>query len=178
LKIPIIKTSRLVLRPFTDKDVEPLFRILQEHDILRYFPNPNPPSREQVEKLVSGQLRHWEEHKLGWWALDFENQMIGWCGLQFLPETREIEVGFLISKVFWGQGLATEAARSSLLFGFQDLDLECIVGIVHHENVASQRVVQKLGMSFTVRTSYFGMDCYRYSIDKYGFNRGMGSWIP
>jgi ribosomal-protein-alanine N-acetyltransferase len=104
--------------------------------------------------------------------------MIGWCGLQFLPETKEVEVGFLISKAFWGQGLTTEAARSSLLFGFRDLDLECIVGIVHHENVASQRVVQKLGMSFTARTRYFAMDCYRYSIDKYGFGRSMGSWSP
>jgi len=66
MKIPAIKTTRLVLRPFTKKDVDPLYQILQEKDILRYFPNPNPPSRERVEQLISNQLKHWEEHKLGW----------------------------------------------------------------------------------------------------------------
>ena len=168
MRIPTIKTSRLVLRPFTMKDVDPLYQILQEKDILRYFPNPNPPSRERVERLISNQLKHWEQHKLGWWAVEplFRKQLIGWCGLQFLPETEETEVGFLISRAFWGQGLTTEAARTSLLYGFEKLGLRCLVGIAHPENVASQRVLEKLGMSLTAKTRYFGMDCYRYSIER------------
>ena len=168
MKIPAIKTTRLVLRPFTKKDVDPLYQILQEKDILRYFPNPNPPSRERVEQLISNQLKHWEEHKLGWWAVEprLRKHLIGWCGLQFLPETQETEVGFLISKAFWGQGLATEAAKASLLYGFDRLGLKSIVGITHPENVASQRVIEKLGMSLTAKTRYFGMECYRYSLDQ------------
>ena len=145
-----------------------LYQILQEKDILRYFPNPNPPSRKRVEQLISNQLKHWEEHKLGWWAVEplFRKQLIGWCGLQFLPETEETEVGFLISRAFWGQGLTTEAARTSLLYGFEKLGLRCLVGIAHPQNIASQRVLEKLGMSLTVKARYFGMDCYRYSIER------------
>jgi ribosomal-protein-alanine N-acetyltransferase len=168
MEIPTIKTLRLVLRPFTMKDVDPLHQILQEKDILRYFPNPDPPSRERVEQLISNQLKHWEEHKLGWWAVEplFRKRLIGWCGLQFLPETEETEVGFLVSRAFSGQGLTTEAARTSLLYGFEKLGLRCLVGIAHPENIASQRVLEKLGMSLTAKTRYFGMDCYRYSIER------------
>jgi len=105
MEIPTIKTPRLVLRPFSMEDVDPLYQILHEEDILRYFPNPNPPQRERVGQLIFNQLKHWRERKLGWWAVEprFKKQLIGWCGLQFLPETEETEVGFLISKVFWGQ---------------------------------------------------------------------------
>jgi len=173
MEIPEIKTSRLILRPFKKEDVDPLHQILQEEDILRYFPNPSPPSRERVERLISNQLRHWEEHHLGWWALEprFKKQLIGWCGLQFLPDTEETEVGFLLSKAFWRQGLTTEAAKASLAYGFENLGLKCIVGIAHPENIGSQRVLEKLGMSLTVKTRYFGMDCYRYSIEGSNWNR-------
>ncbi len=171
--VPSIDTPRLVLRPFTMNDVDALYQILQEKDILRYFPSSKPPPRERVELLVSNQLKHWEEHMLGWWAVEprLSRKLIGWCGLQFLPETEENEVGFLLSKSFWGQGFATEAAKASLQYGFEDLGLKRIVGITHPENVASQRVLQKLGMSFKVKTRYFGMDCYRYSIDRSDQNR-------
>ena len=168
MEIPTIKTPRLVLRPFSMEDVDPLYQILHEEDILRYFPNPNPPQRERVGQLIFNQLKHWRERKLGWWAVEprFKKQLIGWCGLQFLPETEETEVGFLISKVFRGQGFTTEAAEVSLLYGFEKLGLRRIVGIAHPENMASQRVLEKLGMSFTAKTRYFGMDCYRYSIER------------
>jgi RimJ/RimL family protein N-acetyltransferase len=171
MSIPTIKTDRLVLRPFMEEDNEPLYHILQETDILRYFPNPTAPSRERVQLLISNQLKHWEHHNLGWWAVesDVERKLIGWCGLQFLPETMEHEVGFLLSKSCWGKGLATKGAKASLLYGFGKLGLKTIIGITHPDNHRSQRVIEKLGMTLTARTRYFGMDCYRYSIDRPDF---------
>jgi ribosomal-protein-alanine N-acetyltransferase len=171
MSIPTIPTSRLILRAFTKEDVGPLHRILGEEDVLRYFPNTKPPSQDQVGKLISAQLKHWTEHGYGWWAVEprRENELIGWSGLQFLPETKEVEVAYLLGKAFWGKGLATEAAQASLQFGFENFELESIVAIVHPENIASQRVIEKLGMSFVDRTHYFGMDCYRYTIDRSSF---------
>ena len=169
MRIPSIKTKRLILRPFTQGDADSLFLILQEKDILQYFPpSSSPLTRERAERLILNQLKHWEEHKLGWWAVEprLANQLIGWCGLQFLPETEETEVGFLTSRAFWGQGLTTEAAKASLLYGFEKLGLKCIVGIAHPDNIASQRVLEKIGMAFRTKTRYFGMDCYRYSIKR------------
>jgi ribosomal-protein-alanine N-acetyltransferase len=163
MTIPTVTTDRLVLRAFTDEDMEPLHALLGVGDVMRYFPNTSPPSAEAVQRLVSGQLKHWETYGYGWWAVELPGQarLIGWNGLGFLPETGEVEVAYLLGKAFWGKGYATEGARASVRFGFQTIGLESIIAIVHPENSASQRVVEKLGMSFLDRNRYFGMDCYR-----------------
>ncbi len=139
--IPTLTTARLTLRPFAAADAGPLHRILAQDQVLSYFPRPDPPDMARVERLISGQLRHWEEHGLGWWAVEPAEggELLGWCGLQHLPETGEVEVGYLLSRSRWGHGLATEAARAALRFGFETLGLRSIVGIVHPENAASQK---------------------------------------
>jgi ribosomal-protein-alanine N-acetyltransferase len=88
---------------------------------------------------------------------------MGWCGLQYLPETGETEIGYLLGKPFWGKGFATEAAGEALKFGFEKLSLEIIIAIVHPENTASNRVIQKLGYKDPIRATYFGMECLRYT---------------
>jgi RimJ/RimL family protein N-acetyltransferase len=176
VRIPTITTPRLILRAFTAEDTDPLHRILGDGDVLRYFPNPNPPSRDKVQKMICDQLKHWAERGYGWWAVEPRTKqgLLGWSGLQFLPETEEVEVGYLLGKAFWGKGLATEAARTCLQYGFENLEVETIVAIVHPENVASQRVIEKLGMAFVEQARYFGMDCYRYSIERPSFAPAAG----
>lgn len=178
IKIPTVATSRLILRAFTEEDFVPFHRVLSEKEILRYFPSSSPPSREQVEKMVAGQLKHWAEHGYGWWAVEPRTggKFIGWCGLQYLPETKEVEVAFLLAQGYWGRGLATEGARASLRYGFEELGLESIVGIVHPENEASRRVLEKLGMELVTEARYFGMDCYRYVIDRSAYGVASQSW--
>ena len=69
-------------------------------------------------------------------------ELIGWNGLQYLAETDEIEIGYLLAKPHWGQGLASEGARVGMDYGFDGLNIPTIIGIVHPENVASQRVLE------------------------------------
>ena len=178
MRIPTIATPRLTLRAFTEKDVEPLHRILSGRDVLRYFPRTDPPPPDRVQKMVSGLLKHWEKYGYGLWAVESRStrELMGRSGLQYLPETEEIEVDFLLGKAFWGKGFATEAGRASLRHGFEELGLESVVGIVHPENKASQRVLEKLGMKFMEQTRYFGMDCYRYAIERPGYARASASW--
>ena len=148
---------------------------MEQRDVLRFFPSPLPPPYERVQRLVQEQLEHWQEHGYGWWALEVRRggdarrrpgAFIGWAGLQYLPETAETEVGYLLDRSYWGRGLATEAARASVLFGFKALELHEIVGIVHPENIASQRVLEKASLSRVERTVYFNMDCYRYVVER------------
>ena len=141
MNIPTLTTPRLTLRPFTEADAEPLHRILNEDGILRYFPRPDPPDLARVQRLVAGQLRHWEEHGLGWWAVELRStgelratgELLGWNGLQYLPDTEEVEVGYLLSRRHWGQGLATEGAQAALRFGVETLRLG-----QHHRRRASR----------------------------------------
>jgi RimJ/RimL family protein N-acetyltransferase len=162
--IPTIKTERLNLRPFRLQDAEPLRQILSVPGVLEYFPSSDPPDLERVKKLVQKQIDHWREHDYGWWAVEpiEEGELIGWSGLQYLPETDEIEIGYLLSKPYWGEGLATESAIAGLDYGFRTLEIQEIVGIVHPENIASQRVLQKIGLEYQEEAEYFGMACYKY----------------
>jgi ribosomal-protein-alanine N-acetyltransferase len=162
MSAPTVETSRLVLRPFTVEDATPLHRILNTPGVLQYYPSSDPPDLDRVERLVQGQLDHWEQHGYGWWAVEMENTFIGWSGLLYLPETDEIEIGYLFSKPYWGNGLATESAKEGIDYGFNQLEIELIIGIVHPENIASQRVLEKIGLEFQEKAEYFGMDCFKY----------------
>ncbi len=177
MEIPTITTARLVLRPFTKEDVDGLHSILSEEGIMRYFPRSTPPSRDRVQKLIAKQLSHWETHNFGWWAVEpradgqSDHTLIGWNGLQYLPETQEVEVGYLLSKAYWRQGLTTEAGRASLTYGFETLGLKTIIAVVHPENIASQRVIEKLGLTYTGEAVYFDMPVYRYVIKADDFQK-------
>ena len=167
-RIPTITTSRLTLRPFSLTDDIRLHTIMNEPNIMQYFPRTDPPNIERVQALIELQLMQYETYNLGWWAVvpDGGTDLIGWNGLQYLPETDEVEVGYLLSKQFWGRGYATEGARVSLEFGFEKLVQKQIVGLTHPENMASQNVLKKCGMRYIEQKEYFGMQLFRFVLSK------------
>ena len=168
MKITEILTERLNLRSFHETDILPMQRILNGKDVLRYFPKTDPLSRERVERMISNLLKHWKEHGFGLWAVEKRStgELLGRCGLQIIPDTGEREVDFIFGRAYWGQGFATEAGLASLHYGFEVVQLDEIVGIVHVENIASMRVLEKIGMQRTRREQYFGIDCFRYAIKR------------
>jgi RimJ/RimL family protein N-acetyltransferase len=169
MPIPTIVTPNVTLRPFNPDDAELMHRILAGKDVLRYFPGTNAPTLEQVQRMIESVLKHWEEKGYGLWAVELRENgdLIGRCGLQLIADTAEVEIDFIIDRQYWGRGLATEAGKAGLKFGFEELGLVSVVGIVHPENLASQRVLEKLGMQFVEATEYFGMACYRYLAEFY-----------
>lgn len=167
-KIPTLNTAHLTLRAMLPTDTAALYRIYQTEGLLQYFPNPSPPSLEKVERFVAIQQTHWEKHGYGNWGilLKGKQELIGWAGLQFLPETNETEVGYLLDKTFWGQGYATEAARASLDFGFAHFDFAEIIALVHPDNLASLRVAAKCGMTVVERKVYWGLELVRHVLKR------------
>jgi RimJ/RimL family protein N-acetyltransferase len=92
------------------------------------------------------------------------NELMGWCGLQHLPETGETEIGYLLGKRFWGNGIASASADVSLRYGFTTVGLEKIIALVHPENHSSIEVIKKLAMKLCDRIHLWGMDLDRYCI--------------
>jgi ribosomal-protein-alanine N-acetyltransferase len=166
-QFPTLQTPRLKLQPLKNEDAEVLQRIYQSEGVLRYFPNQNPPALERVQKFVIGQHEHWQKYGYGNWGLlpEGETNIIGWAGLQFLPELDETEVGFLLDRPWWGLGYATLAALASLQFGFEQVRLDHIIALVHPDNLASQRVIEKCGMTYKETISLWGIELMRYRID-------------
>ncbi len=162
--IPTITTERLRLRPFIPSDAAAMHQIMNGENVLRYFPNAHTPPLEQVQRIVDRTIAHWQEKGYGLWAMELRSTgvLLGRCGLQHIPETDEVEIDFILDRNQWGRGFATEAGQASLDYGYGKLSMEMIIGIVHPENIASQRVLKKLKMQFAEESEYFGMACYRY----------------
>ena len=167
-QIPIITTARLTLRPLQPADAVTLHGIYQTDGVLRYFPNPTPPAIGKVERFILEQRVHWETYGYGNWGImpAEQEEIIGWVGLQFLPELDEVEVGYLLAKPFWGKGYATEAARASLQFGFDLFAFVRMIALVHPANRASQRVLEKCSMKYVETLHLWGIDVMQYQKKK------------
>ena len=167
LIFPSLRISSITLRPLQPEDADVLYCIYQSEGVLRFFPNPIPPPLEKVQRFIHAQRAHWETHGYGNWGvlLDGSDELIGWAGLQYLPELDETEVGFLLDRAFWGKGYATEAAQASIKFGFDRFELDHIIALVHPDNLASWRVIEKCGMTYIETLSLWGIELNRFRVD-------------
>lgn len=161
-----IETARLYLRQFTPNDLDDLYRIYSDPEITKYLTGVR--TRQETESAIHTMIQRWEENNFGMWALvhKIDGKMIGRCGLAFLDKTPEVELGYAIDKVYWNQGLVTEASFASLNYGFEILQFERIVAIARPENIASQRVIQKVGMKYEKNARYYETDVVYYSISR------------
>ena len=159
-----IYTSRLTLRPLEQADAEVLLRIYQTDGVLRYFPPSTSPTLEKIQNSILRLQEHWDNHGYGRWGIipSGENQIIGWAGLHFIPELNETEVGYLLDKPYWGRGIATEAARASIEFGFKDGQLNHIIALVAPENIPSRRVVEKCDLTYIETIHLWEMDLMKH----------------
>jgi ribosomal-protein-alanine N-acetyltransferase len=168
MKIPTIQTPHLILRGFTPDDFDPLFAILSNRDVIRYLPRTEPWPEEIVRRTMARQREHWEQHGFGWYAVECreERSLLGWCGLNIIDKTEEVEIKYLLKQSHWGRGLATEGATRCVQDGLQTLGLDEIIGLAHPDNIASQRVLEKAGLRYSNRAQYFGLDLLRYTINQ------------
>jgi RimJ/RimL family protein N-acetyltransferase len=151
----ILETPRLILRHQVPADLDDLWALYCDPEITKYIPDA-PRTREEAREELEWHMNgHPRNPDLGLWATIHKGteKFIGRCGL--LPWTiedqQEVEVAYTITRSYWGQGLATEAARAILQYGFGKLNLSRLVSLIEPENIASQRVAEKIGMTFEMR---------------------------
>ena len=151
----ILETPRLILRRQVPDDLEDLWALYSDTQITKYIPDA-PRTREEARQELEWHMNgHPKNPQLGLWATIHRasEKFIGRCGL--LPWTidgqQEVEVAYTIARPYWGQGLATEAATAILQFGFEKLNLARLICLIDPDNIASQRVAEKIGMSFERR---------------------------
>ncbi len=166
--MPTVETARLRLRPFTRADLPALVPIYADPAVMRYMRTGDPAPAERVQFVIDYYIRYWQEHPFGLWAVERRDTgaLIGQCGLFHLDNTPEVEVAYLLAQEAWGHGFATEAAAASLRYGFEAADLPRIVAVVRPQNIASQRVLAKLGLRFERDTRYYELDIKYYGLDR------------
>jgi RimJ/RimL family protein N-acetyltransferase len=142
----------------TDADADHLYLLNSSANVMKYLGGePTLSSREQaVQILQSKILPQYSLYGVGRLAvlLKESGSFIGYCGLKYLPEAAEYDLGYRFLEEYWGQGYATEAASAVLEYGRSHLKGKRIVGKVFLENTASIRVLEKIGMQFEGHQPY------------------------
>jgi RimJ/RimL family protein N-acetyltransferase len=146
----ILETPRLLLRTFTEDDAPLLYQLNLDPEVIRYTLDPMTDVEHAKKVLVEVILPQYALYNHGRWAVHLKEdlQFIGWCGLKYIPERREIDLGYRFGQKFWGKGYATELAYACLRYGFQKLNMRHIVGRALVGNVGSIRVLEKIGMQY------------------------------
>ncbi len=159
------ETNRLEHRALVVDDAKALFELNSHPDVMRFTGEPPLISVAAAEEAITG-YTDFDTVGYGRWAcvLKETGEVIGFCGLKYLPELDAVDVGYRFLPQYWGQGLATEACAASLEFGFSVLGLEEIIGLVLPGNPASIRVLEKVGMRADGQIDYDGILALRYAI--------------
>ena len=144
----VLSTSHLTLHPCDAADIEQLHRHWTAPDVRRYLWDDRMVSQEAVGTFVQASLASSRTHHYGLWMLlhQPEGTFCGVCGLRD-GRLAWPELLYSIAPEYWGRGLATESARGVLQHVFTGLGLQGVVATVDQPNLASIRVLEKLGMS-------------------------------
>jgi RimJ/RimL family protein N-acetyltransferase len=142
-----IDTPRLILRPPNATDVQPMFDIHQDPDVMRFVGKPGTIT--VAWRNVAMMIGHWQMRGYGMWIVveRHTGEVIGRAGLWNEAGGPGLELGWLIRKSSWGRGFATEASRAALDWTWAHVDADRVISVIHADNLPSIRIAEKLGMS-------------------------------
>lgn len=164
----ILETPRLIIREHSLADVEPAYQMNLDPEVSRYTGDGGIVSREEMERRIREDvLGDYQKHGYGRWAVDLREtgEFIGFTGFKFLEDVQETDIGFRYVQTVWGKGIATEAGRACMAYGFEEMGLKRIIGWVLPENAGSIRVLEKLGLSFEKEIMEDGMRVLQYAAE-------------
>ncbi len=145
-----LRTPRLLLRPWRETDLVAYAALNADPEVRRWF--LGTLTREQSDAQAAQLQAHIAAHGFGFWAVEALGvaPFVGFVGLQHVavaaPFAPAVEVGWRLARAYWGKGYATEAARAALAHGFGPLKLAEIVSFAVPGNLASRRVMERIGM--------------------------------
>lgn len=146
----IIETNRLLLRNFTEDDAHLLYELNLDPEVIKYTYDPIKDIDHARQVLQQVILPQYALYNHGRWAVHLKPtlEFIGWCGLKYIPEKNEIDLGYRFQKNVWGKGYATEAAYACIKYGFEKLNLSRIIGRAVSANLGSLKVLEKCGLNY------------------------------
>ena len=162
----LIETRRLILRPFESDDVDAAFAWFGDPFVMRFTPSGPDTSIELTRARLANYQEHQTAHGFSRWIVLNRHlgRPIGDSGLLALQKYGWIDLGFHLAQPYWGQGLATEAASAWVRAAFGEFHIDRLTAFVHPENVASIRVLEKLGFHAERRDTIMGMNSIVFSL--------------
>lgn len=175
-----IQTSRLKLRPYVKEDLDALHRIFIDPQVRKYLCDDKIMPREWIATEIENNTKCFEQHGFGQWSIFLKetSELIGFCGFRFFYDNPpELQLLYGLSPQNWGKGIATEAAKVMIQHGFTENKLQQIMTATDVENIASIRVMERVGMKFVRRVNKERLDLLYYAIsrEEYQFDRSLYS---
>ena len=163
---PLFTSSRLIFREFTLQDAPLIYELNNAPGVTKYVHEPATTPENVQEILANIILPQYQKYHHGRWALHLKDSLefIGWCGLKRVPERNFPDLGYRLFPKYWGKGYATEAAKKTVEYGFEVLQLDCIFGAAHEKNIASQKILEKCGLSFLAFEIIDGVNIKTYQL--------------
>ncbi|UOR12806.1 GNAT family N-acetyltransferase [Halobacillus amylolyticus] len=164
-----IFTERLSFRRYEDKDLEFLISMLSDPEMVRFIGNGHTKNREGARQFLDwiySTYRVGSDLGLRVLVRREENIPVGHAGLvpQMIDGVEELEIGYWISRKYWGQGYASEAAEALRKHGFQRFGKQRLIALIQPGNVGSIEVAKKIRMDFEKRTVLSGQEVHIYSV--------------
>ncbi len=152
-----IETNDVFLRKFVLDDLPAMSRMYADEDVMRYIGLGGPVDENAARQMISAFMRSYDTKGFGIWGCVEKStgELIGHCGFNTLPDGN-IEIAYLLDKPYWGKGIATSIALETLRYGTENLGLEKIVALAYPQNIASIRVIEKIGLIYLGEKEYFG----------------------
>jgi [ribosomal protein S5]-alanine N-acetyltransferase len=167
-----LETERLILAPWESGDWTAFRPIATDPEVMRFITGGKPWSDEQIRGFVDRQVKLYAERGFCRWKLIPKSggDLIGFCGVGYWRDALDPEIGWWLSRSYWGRGLATEAARVALRDALERVGLERIISIAAVGNTASTRIMEKLGLKLECEFESDGMRLLRYAIGGRAFS--------
>ena len=167
----VLETGRLKLHPLTLTDVDEFHNLCTGKNFRKYLFDEEAIPLELASSFIRTSNQYFEDSGYGLWAVrrHDEKSLIGFCGFWFFHEPPERELLYGIAEAHWGMGFAVEVAEAVMQYGFETLGFDSIQASTDAPNLASLRVMQKLGMNFLRRQTVNGLDTIFYTITREEF---------
>jgi ribosomal-protein-alanine N-acetyltransferase len=162
-----LETERLTLRPFALEDAG-WWRVIRGHPaVVRFLPPLGPDAEADARERIAAFVRHWDERGYGTYAVveKASGRPIGHHGLRFLSEFGETEALWTLDPAVHGRGYATEAGRAVVAHAFAGVGLARLIAITTADNLASRRVMEKLGFSYEKPAQFRGVEVLYHSLE-------------
>ena len=158
----LLETDRLHIRPFIESDVGPYARIVADSEVMRYIADGRTHSYKEAKEYIEGCMVKQADLGYSRYAVVLKESMelMGFCG--YAHFNGDLDFGWRLERRSWRKGYGTEAANEVLRYGLEVLNFPLIVAISYPANLASTRIMQKIGMDFDGYRSINGKSIIRY----------------